>query len=76
MGNGVEIVNVVTHWKLVELSSALGENGWLSLARRSQASDLVAGAKRVRSGADGKGRIERMCISVEEILNSKVIKVS
>ena len=33
--------------KSVELSSALGEDGWLSLAHQSQASDLVAGATRV-----------------------------
>ena len=36
-------------WKsqLVELSPASGEGGWLSLARQSQASSLVAGATRV-----------------------------
>ena len=51
-------------WKsqLVELSSAPGEDGWLSLARRSQASDLVAGFTRVF--AVEKARIERMCISL------------
>ena len=37
--------------KSVELSSASGEEGWLSLARRSQASGLVAGAARVGEGA-------------------------
>ena len=30
--------------KVSELSSASGEDGWLSLARRSQARGLVAGA--------------------------------
>ena len=36
-------------WKsqFVELSSASGEDGWLSLDRRSQTSGLVAGATRV-----------------------------
>ena len=36
-------------WKsqLVELSPASGEDSWLSLARRSQAIGLVAGATRV-----------------------------
>ena len=33
--------------KSVELSFASGKDGWLSLARRSQASGLVAGATRV-----------------------------
>ena len=39
-------------WKsqLVELSSDSGEDGWLSLARRSQASDLEVGATRVGGG--------------------------
>ena len=64
-------------WKRsVELSSASGEDGWLSSAHRSQASSLVAGAAREGS-ADGKAIIERLCISlpyVEEHLNSKVIK--
>ena len=50
--------------KSVELSSASGEDGWLSLARRSPASGLVAGATRVGEGADGKARIERMCITL------------
>ena len=65
-------------WKsqLVELSSASGEDGWLSLARRSQASGLVVGTTRVGGGADGKVIIERLCISVPhvETFNSKVIK--
>ena len=61
-------------WKS-QLSSASGEDGWLSLARRSQASGLVAGATRV-GGADGKVIIERLCISLPyvETFNSKVIK--
>ena len=54
--------------KLVELSSASGEDGWLSLARRSQASDLVADATRV-GGADEKARIERMCFSLLMLKN-------
>ena len=49
--------------KSVELISASGEDGWLSLARRSQASGLVAGATRV-GGADEKVIIERLCISL------------
>ena len=65
-------------WKsqLVELSSASGEDGWLSLARRSQASGLVAGDTRVGGGADKKVIIERLCISFPyvETFNSKVIK--
>ena len=53
------------------------EDGWLSLARRSQASGLVAGAHVMGGGgADGKSRIERLCISLPyvETFNSKVIK--
>ena len=65
-------------WKcqLVELSSASGKGGWLSLARRSQASGLVAGATHVMEGADGKVIMERLCISLPyvETFNSKVIK--
>ena len=58
--------------KLVELSSASGEDGWLSLACWSQASGLVAGATGV-AGADGKVIIERLCISLPyvETFNSK-----
>ena len=59
------------------MSSASGEDGWLSLARQSQASGLVAGAARVGlRGADGKVIIERFCISLPhvETFNSKVIK--
>ena len=61
-------------WKR-QLSSASGEDAWLSLARRSQASGLVAGTTRV-GGADGKVIIERLCISLPyvETFNSKVIK--
>ena len=62
-------------WKS-QLSSASGEDGWLSLARRSQASGLVAGTTRVGRGVDEKARIERMCICLPyiETFNSKVIK--
>ena len=51
------------------------EDGWLSLARRSQAGGLVAGAH-VMGGGDGKVSIERLCLSpyVEKPFNSKVIK--
>ena len=61
--------------KVSELSFASGEDGWLSLARQSQASGLVAGATCV-VGADGKVIIERLCISVPyvETFNSKIIK--
>ena len=41
--------------KVSELSSASGEDGWLSLASRSQASCLVAGDTRV----GGWGQIEK-----------------
>ena len=53
-------------WKsqFVELSSASGEDGWLSLARRSQASVLVVGATRLGRMGDGKAWIEWMCISL------------
>ena len=65
-------------WKsqLAELSSASGEDGWLSLARRSQASGLVAGTTHVGRGADGKVIIERLFISLPyvETFDSKVIK--
>ena len=56
------------------MSSASGEDGWLSLARQSQANGPVAGATRV-GGADGKVIIERLCISLPyvETFNSKVI---
>ena len=54
------------------------EEGWLSLARRSQASGLVADATRIGrgGGSDGKASIERLCLSpyVKKPLNSKVIK--
>ena len=63
--------------KLVELRPASGEDGWLSLARQSQASGLWGGCC-TRWGTDEKARIERICNSlslhVEEPLNSKVIK--
>ena len=66
MWNGLESAGDVTHRKRVEdwgglkkseLSSASGEDGWLSLARRSQTSGLVAGATRV--GGGGGGRINK-----------------
>ena len=59
-------------WKsqLVELSSASGEDGWLSRA----CSGLVAGATRVGGGGE-KVSIERLCLSpYAETFNSKVIK--
>ena len=61
-------------WKKSELSPASEEDGWHSLARRSQASGLVAGATRL-GGADGKSSIKRLCLSpyVEKPFNSKVI---
>ena len=65
-------------WKsqIVELSSASGEDSWLSLASWSQASGLVVGATHVVGGADGKVITERLCISLPyvETFNSKVIK--
>ena len=56
--------------KLVELSSASGEDGWLSLARWG----LVSGVHVM--GADGKASIERWYLSpyVEKPFNSKLIK--
>ena len=67
---------------VVELSPAWGEDGWLSLARWSQASGLCSGCARVcmcvcvGGGQMEKASIERLCLSpyVEEPLNSKVIK--
>ena len=58
--------------KSVELSSALEEEGRLSLACRG----LVVGATRVGGWADGKASIKRLCLSpyVEKPFNSKVIK--
>ena len=52
------------------------EEGWLSLARRNQASSLVGGSTRVGGGVDEKASIERLCLSpyVEKPFNSKVIK--
>ena len=49
--------------------------GWLSLARRNQASGLVSSATRVGE-AERKVSIERLCLSpnVEKPFNSKVIK--
>ena len=40
--------------KSVELSSASGEDGWLSLAHGSQANGLVAGTTRVGVGQTEK----------------------
>ena len=67
-------------WKsqLVELSSASGEDGWLSLARRSQASGLCGGC-RTCWGGRGRGKSQNrknayLSPYVEEPLNSKVIK--
>ena len=68
-------------WKsqLFELRHASGEDGWLSLARRSQAIWLfVAGATRVgRGGGRWKSQNRKSAYLspyVEEPLNSKVIK--
>ena len=63
-----------------ELSSASGEDGWLSLARRSQASGLVAGAIRVWGLWWCRWKIQNrknvyLSPYVEEPLNSKVIKI-
>ena len=57
--------------KVSELSSALGEDGWLSQAHQG----LVAGATR-DGGAYGKISIERWYLSpyVEKPFDSKVIK--
>ena len=59
-----------------ELSPGSEEEGWLSLACRSQASGLVVGATHVGGWGDGKASIERLCLSpyVEKPFNSKVIK--
>ena len=60
----------------MELNSASGEDGWLSLARRSQASGLVAGATRVGGGRWKSQNRKNVYLSpnVEKPLNSKVIK--
>ena len=67
-------------WKsqLVELSSASGEDGWLSLAHRSQVSGLCGGC---HTNWWGRGRLKSqnrknvyLFPYVEEPLNSKVIK--
>ena len=55
------------------------EEGWLSLAHRSQASGLVAGATRVGVGLGGRGKSQdrkNVYLSpyVEKPFNSKVIK--
>ena len=62
--------------KSVQLSPASEEDGWLSLARRSQASGLVVGATRVEGGRWKSQNRKNVYISpyVEEPLNSKVIK--
>ena len=62
--------------KSVELSPASEEDGWLSLARRSQASDLAAGAARDGLGRWKSQNRKNVYLSpyVEEPLNSKVIK--
>ena len=66
-------------WKsqLVELSPASGENGWLSLARRNQASGLCGGCRtrcRVRWKSQNRKNVY-LSPYVEEPLNSKVIKI-
>ena len=85
---GLESAGDVTHRKraedlgdfekINELSSASGDNGWLSLARRSQASGLVASTTRVVGGG-GRWKSQNrknvyLSPYVEEPLNSKVIK--
>ena len=61
-------------WKsqLVKLSPASGEDGWLSLARRSQASGLCGGCHTCWGGQNRKNVY--LSPYVEEPLNSKVIK--
>ena len=84
---GLASANDVTHrkraedfgrfWKSqwVELRPTSGEEGWLLLPRRTQASGHCGGCH-MCWGADEKARIERMCISLSyvETFNSKVIK--
>ncbi len=63
--------------KLVEFSPASGEDGWLLLARRNQASGLVACATRVGAGGRWKSqhrKIVHLSPYVEKTFNSKVIK--
>ena len=64
--------------KSVELSSASGEDGWLSLARRCQASGFVVGDTQDGGGKWKSQNRKNVYLSpyVEEPLNSKVIKVS
>ena len=62
--------------KLVELSPASGADGWLSLARRSQASGLLVGAE-PDGGCRWKSHNRKnvyLSFYVEEPLNPKVIK--
>ena len=66
-------------WKsqLVELIPASGEDGWLSFARRSQASGLCGGCHTCWSGGRWKSQNRKnvyIFSYVEEHLNSKVIK--
>ena len=64
-------------WKS-QLSSASGEDGWLSLAPRYQASGLVAGATRVMGCRWKSQNRKNVYLSpyVEKPFNSKVIKSS
>ena len=69
---------ILGFWKSqgVELRLASGEDGWLSLARRSQASGLCGGC-RTRWGVRWKSQNRKnvyLSPYVEEPLNSKVIK--
>ena len=88
MGNGARVcgwrhapearIGFGGFWKsqLVELSSASGEDVWLSLTRRSQGSGLVAGATR-EGGCRWKSQNRKnvyLSPYVEEPLNLKVIK--
>ena len=84
---GLASANDVTHWKRaedlgrflkvnkVQMRPASGVDGWLSLARRSHASGLVAGATRIGGGGRWKSqdrKIVPLSPYVEEPLNSKV----
>ena len=67
-------MNDAMHRKSVELSSASGEDSWLS--GLAEARPVALCRVRMWFGADGKVSIERMCISLlmsKNLLNSKVI---
>ena len=56
---------ILGFWKSqgVELRPASGKDGWLLLARRSQASGLCGGCHTYWMGGDEKASIERLCLS-------------